>query len=254
MAECRACLVGSCRRVRRLRPGGARYQVLRRAIRAWGPPPRPSTGLADRILAEIQTPMTRSAWADYGSVRRETPVADASGLAAIAAAAAVLAIALPALNRSIDRTQRNGHPVVLHNTPVDPDRDSATNAGDCAGAQHGPGRGDSRDVGPGSLGLRAGRPDQSRRARRGHRARPTASGHASVTGSESIATTVSVPSLDSLVPDTAAAGAMLQQVGDRLSHGVRPLSDTARHAFGFLLGTTVSKPEAPANPPAQKGA
>ena len=37
-------------------------------------------------------------------------------------------------------------------------------------------------------------------------------------------------------------------------HGVRPLSDTARHAFGFLLGTALAKPEVPVNPPAQKGA
>ena len=77
---------------------------------------------------------------------------------------------------------------------------------------------------------------------------------ASVTGSGSVAATVSVPSLDSLAPDTAAAGAMLQQVGDRLTNGVRPLSDTARHAFGFLLGTALAKPEVPVNPPAQKGA
>ena len=66
----RACLAGPCGRVRRLRPGGARYQALRRAIRAWGPPPAPSAGLADRILAEIQTPAP-SAWPVYGSVRRE---------------------------------------------------------------------------------------------------------------------------------------------------------------------------------------
>ena len=69
-----------------------------------------------------------------------------------------------------------------------------------------------------------------------------------------IAATVSVPSLDSLAPDSAAAATMLQQVGDRLATGVRPLSDTARHAFGFLLGPALAKPEVPANPPAQKGA
>jgi hypothetical protein len=45
--------------------------------------------------------------------------------------------------------------------------------------------------------------------------------------------TVPVPSLEPLAPD---ASAVLQQVGDRLSTGVEPLSNTARHAFGFLLG------------------
>ena len=35
----------------------------RRAIRAWGPPPAPPAGLAERILAEIQAP-TPSAWPD----------------------------------------------------------------------------------------------------------------------------------------------------------------------------------------------
>jgi hypothetical protein len=70
----------------------------------------------------------------------------------------------------------------------------------------------------------------------------------------SVVVAVSVPSLDSLAPDTAAAGAMLQQVGDHLTNGVRPLSNTARHAFGFLLGTALAKPEVPVNPPAQKGA
>ena len=109
-------------------------------------------------------------------------------------------------------------------------------------------------MGPGPFGLRAGRPDQPpgldaatgpigarlRRPRSPARDRSAAA--------------VSVPSLDSLAPDTAAAGAMLQQVGDRLTNGVRPLSDTARHAFGFLLGTALAKPEVPVNPPAQKGA
>ena len=63
-----------------------------------------------------------------------------------------------------------------------------------------------------------------------------------------------VPSLAALAPDTAAAETALQQVGDHLATGVRPLSDTARHAFGFLLGPANAKTEVPANPPAPKGA
>jgi hypothetical protein len=45
-----------------------------------------------------------------------------------------------------------------------------------------------------------------------------------------------LPSLDPLGSDAAAASAIVQGVGDRLSAGVGPISDTARHAFGFLLG------------------
>ena len=76
---------------------------------------------------------------------------------------------------------------------------------------------------------------------------------ASITSAGPVTANALVPSLDSLVPD-AAAGAMLQQVSDHFAHGVRPLSDTARNAFGFLRGPTLTKPEVRLNPPAQKGA
>ena len=64
--------------------------------------------------------------------------------------------------------------------------------------------------------------------------------------------TVSVPSLDSFTPDSAAAVATIQQVGDRLASGVRPLSSTA----GLLLpaGPAPPKPPTRANPPAARGA
>jgi len=65
---------------------------------------------------------------------------------------------------------------------------------------------------------------------------------------------VSVPSLGTLAPDSAAAVATLQQVGDHLASGVRPLSSTARQAFGFLLGPTRPKPEARAHSPGARGA
>ncbi len=65
---------------------------------------------------------------------------------------------------------------------------------------------------------------------------------------------VSVPSLDSLAPDSDTAAAMLRQVGDSLVTGVRPFSSTARHAFGFLLGPVPAKPEARTIVPSEKGA
>jgi hypothetical protein len=55
---------------------------------------------------------------------------------------------------------------------------------------------------------------------------------------------VSVPSLDALGSDAIGASRVIEQVGDQLSAGVQPLSSTARHAFGFLLGS----------PPARAGA
>jgi hypothetical protein len=42
---------------------------------------------------------------------------------------------------------------------------------------------------------------------------------------------------------------VLQSVGDRVNAGVRPLSGTARHAFGFLLGPPPGDPKV-ASPPA----
>jgi hypothetical protein len=234
----------------------ARYLALRRAIRAWGPPPAPSAGLTDRILAEIHTP-TAAAWPIYGVVRRELPRTRVLvSIMAAAMAASVLLVFI--LDRVIERRRPNEPMAVLHNTPVEPGRhearDSATLAvdsralnmalseataatWDLARSASEPAARISRQVLDAATG-----PDRSP-------AQP-----ASIAGSRSVVVAVSVPSLDSLAPDTAAAGAMLQQVGDRLTNGVRPLSNTARHAFGFLLGTALAKPEVPVNPPAQKGA
>jgi hypothetical protein len=232
----------------------ARYLALRRAIRAWGPPPAPSAGLTDRILAETQRPRP-SAWPVYGTVRRELPKTRVMISISAAAMAASLLLGL-VLDRSIIQRRRNDRITVLHNTPSNPGRNESRDSStlvfdsralnvalseataatwDLARSASEPAARISRQVLDAATGPDRG-PDQG----------------ASVTGSVVVA--VSVPSLDSLAPDTAAAGAMLQQVSDRLANGVRPLSDTARHAFGFLLGTALAKPEVPVNTPAQKGA
>ena len=65
---------------------------------------------------------------------------------------------------------------------------------------------------------------------------------------------VSVPSLELLTLDTAATAAVWQQVGNELASGVRPLTTTARHAFGFLLGPRPVRPDLRTVPRAQKGA
>src|SRR5262249_49119960 len=64
----------------------------------------------------------------------------------------------------------------------------------------------------------------------------------------------SLPSLLSFTPDSASAVETIQQVGDRLASGVRPLSSSARQAFGFLLGAPAPKPDVRANPPSARGA
>jgi len=212
--------------------------------------------LAERILAEVQTP-TRPAWPVYTAVRRVRIWPIAVGLAATAATAAAIAIALPLLNRSIDRTRLNGPLAVLHNTPVDPGHEECLDSETVAV--------DSRALKLALADATAATWDLARLA-----SEPAArisrqvmgavtdperdeSQPSSLSSSETAA--VAVSSLDALAPRTAAAaGEMLQQVGDHLATGVRPLSETARHAFGFLFGPALAKPEVPVNPPAQKGA
>ncbi len=65
------------------------------------------------------------------------------------------------------------------------------------------------------------------------------------------ALTLPVPSLAPFAPDPSAA---LQQVGDHLASGVRPLSDTARHAFGFLIGPAPDRAAPRNTPQSSKGA
>ena len=253
VAECERALLqhaaecAACGRV------GARYQLLRRAIRAWGPAPSPSAGLADRILAEIEAPR-KTGWPVYRSNTRERLWPTIAGLAAIGAAAAVVVtIASPTLNRSMERAQRDGPTVTLHNTPFDPKRGSATIIGDRRALNVA-----LAEATAATWDLARSASEPAARISRevldaATRSDQTPDELTSNSGPGSVRASVSVPSLDSLVPDTAA-GTMLQQVGDHFTHGVRPLSDTARHAFGFLLGTTLTKPDVRLNPPAQKGA
>jgi hypothetical protein len=234
----------------------ARYQALRRAIRLWGPPPAPSAGLAERILEHLDTP-AREARPVYGGVRRERNWA-IIGLMTGVAAAIIIGLALPFLNQTIDRTRRDAATTALHPTPIRPHLNSGDEAApvdidaralnvalaeatsatwDLARSASEPAARLSRQV----LDVATG-PDQN------------APQPDSVAGSVTVVSAVSVPSLDTLAPDTTAARAVLQQVGDRLTSGVRPLSATARHAFGFLLGTAPAKHQPPVNPVDQKGA
>ncbi len=243
-AECPAC-----------RQVAARYQVLQRAIREWGPPPAPPAGLADRILANLEAPMP-SGWAIYGSVNPRPNWTIFKTMAGVAAAGVLVGLALPAINRAIDRKRLNDPQVVMHNTPTDPHETKRPV----------PPAADARALNVALAEATAATWDLARTASApaarisrqvldaASEPKRNAPQVGSGTGSKAGLTTASVPSLETLAPEATTAGAMLQQVGDRLTSGVRPLSDTARHAFGFLLGPPVPKPEVPTNPPAQKGA
>jgi hypothetical protein len=153
---------------------------------------------------------------------------------------------------------RKGPPIVLHTTPVDP-RDDERRGTKTAPV-------DSRALNLAVAEATAMTWDLARSAsepaaRISRQVLDTASNPEqdravpdTASSSDSVAATIAVPSLDALAPDAETAGAILQQVGDRLATGVRPLSESARHAFGFLLGPPLEKPQVPTNPPAQKGA
>jgi hypothetical protein len=82
---------------------------------------------------------------------------------------------------------------------------------------------------------------------------------ASETGSagpeeELVGLSMTLPSLDPLRSETSGASRVLQQVGDHLSAGAAPLSSTARHAFGFLLGPARVRAGSPAARSSSTGA
>jgi hypothetical protein len=234
---------------------GARYLVLRRAIQSGVQSQAPSAGLADRVLAEIERP-SPSAWAVFGDVLPERIAPVAAVYAVIVTIAATIALFLGSLNRAMLQAQLDRPRIVLHPTPVPKGHDDYTETVPA----------NARQLNTAVAEATAATWDLARSASepaaRISRQVLNAATEAELTSSlpdtdartEPVAARSSIPSLAALAPDTAAAGAMLLQVGDRLAIGVRPLSDTARHAFGFLLGPTIAKPKAPANLPAPKGA
>ena len=120
VGRARACLAGPCGRVPGLPPGGRAVSGPAAGDSAWGPPPAPPAGLADRILAEIQTP-TPSAWAVYGDVsaKPSRPPCAATSRRSRRSSAAI-ALCLAVLNRAMRPTQRNRPPAVLHPHPSMP--------------------------------------------------------------------------------------------------------------------------------------
>ena len=231
----------------------ARYRALQHALASWGPPPPPSANLASRILAELDAPA--ASVLPIKSMMRPRlrwPLA-----ATIAASAAAILIAF-GLNHAYDPWRSGRSQTALLVTPagVDNHTRGPSPDGATAGARSLNHALAEATEATWELARSASEPA----ARIGRQVLDAATSNdasrpAVATSSASRESMVSVPSLGALAPDTAAAGALLQQVGDRLATGVRPLSETARHAFGFLLGPALPKPEVITNqPPSQKGA
>jgi hypothetical protein len=244
------------------RPIAARYQVLRHAIRAWRQPPVPPADLVDRILStpaesmpgtwESGAVLGRRAWRHHRS-----NLAIASGLAASVLVAAFIGLALHRNSRdrvaTPTQTARSDlHPVTVpgtapdQSTTLDRALAEATSATwDLARSASEPAARISRDVLDATTQADP-RPAEASRGASTMVPAGTMEGLASLS--------VPMPLLEPLAPDASAASAVIQQVGDRLSTGVQPLSSTARHAFGFLLGPPRDRTESRTNGRTARGA
>ncbi len=227
-----------------------RYQVLGRALRAWGPPPDAPAGLADRILAAIPAntlPRSRPRTGTPG-VRRFWQVGFPMAAAAAMIAAAITVGLFSRL--MIDRTRpvQQPSPSVAGIPALSRDPDAAV------GTKFNIALADATDA-TWDLARSASEPA----ARIGRQVFDAATSPERTVPRSGIAVgavpdSVTGLSLDALAPDSAAAAATLQQVGDHLASGVRPLSSTARQAFGFLLGPARPKPDVRAHAPGARGA
>jgi hypothetical protein len=210
------------------RQKAAGYQALERSILAWGPAPAPRADLADRILlaARAQAPSARR-W----SLRRHPgrPV-----IRFVAAASIMAIITVGLMTRfSIDRAR---------------DRDRLASAKPGHSQINGPDRSDGPNLNAAFASATEASWDLARSAsepaaRLSRQFLEAATEPRPLQPHESSGGALSVPSLDAFAPDSASAVATMQQVGDHLANGVRPLSSTARRAFGFLVGAPPPKRE-----------
>ena len=225
------------------RQRAAGYQALRQAILAWGEPPAAPATLADRILVAVraQTPSVRQRAGISRTVirlRRSSPVltAVAASILAVVAAGVIAVMTIePARGRQRMASARPAAPRSGFSDSSEHPRLNEALA--------------SATEATWDLARSASEP-----AARLSRQFLDAATVADLEQNSAASAAVSVPSLNALAPDSAAAVATIQQVGDRLTSGVRPLSSTARHAFSFLFGPVPPKPDIRANPPAARGA
>jgi hypothetical protein len=243
------------------RPIAARYQGLRHALRAWRQPPVPPADLVQRILSTPADPPQPRIWQSAAERARWFCCEKQFEVSILAASVFLAVCVVPAINAYL-RRERAERPVTVTGNPADarhviggsvkaPDDDSraplnralaeATSATwDLARSASEPAARISRDVLDAATVAEPG----SGEAPMVDAATGTSDGLASLS--------VPMPSLDPLAPEATAG--VLQQVGDQLSAGVGPLSSTARHAFGFLLGAPGAPAESGPNGRTSRGA
>jgi hypothetical protein len=256
-AECPAC-----------RPIASRYQVLRQAIRAWRQAPGPSADLVQRVLsAPAET--TPRPWTTLASERarrlwRDPKKRQRTLLAGFAATAVLGLLSISSLvGRGRDHEQVRGTvpgDVVerdFHSHALPPESAETSLALDRAVAEATAATWDlARSAS--EPAARIGRDMLDvRRSAGGKPAKQEV--ETSMTAPDDSAHGLAglmmpIPSLDPLGSDATTASAVIQEVGGRLSAGVEPISDTARHAFGFLLGPTRSRAESQDRQPSRTGA
>jgi hypothetical protein len=245
----------------------ARYRVLRQVTRAWRRPPVPPADLVDRILAAAEV-STTSAWPVYADVGRGNPWKHVVALTSVIAAAVLAAILLPALSRMLGRARdaRPTNPPTIVSRPLDHDLPAVSSSTGSPGERPALNRA-LAEATSATWDLARSASEPAARISREMLDATTQSGEVlsesqpegrSASGDHSgrggVGLTVSVPSFAPIAPDPFAASAALQQVGDHLAAGVRPLSDTARHAFGFLIGPAPGQAGPRTSPPSAKGA
>jgi hypothetical protein len=230
----------ACRRV------AGRYEALRLAIHACRPPAAAPDDFADRVLAALTVSPIAMPLGHTGTPRTNRFWHVRLPLAALAASAlAALTVGLLLPKWTIEKTPGNHpEPQVARNDNM---------------PRSEPGSADLMALNDALAGAADATWDLARTAsepaaRFSRQVLDAASGpepRASLPVLALDAGTVS--SLSALAPDSESAVAMLQKVGDRLATEARPLSTTARHAFGFLLTPSLSRPENRPNTRAAKG-
>ena len=184
------------------------YRRLHSSVREWGPPPSPSADLVERVLrrfaaAEPAQAPIQLGWAPRAS---QQPVWWA------AAAAAVLVVAALSLRAILGpgtaaRPLAPGAPPAVAHAPVRPLSEALSHATEA------------------TLDL----------------ARETSAPAARI-GRQVLATTaLAEPSGFEVPVSVSPASDVLQSVGDHVNRGFRPLSGSARHAFGFLIGPALGE-------------
>jgi hypothetical protein len=233
-----------------------RYQALRRALRAWNSPPVAPADLADRILAANAggglTESAALAVVEKRERRRLWPV-----LLAYTSAMAACLLAAAVLKSFVERDQNNRPTPLISSAGATQELHSGGNSSTVRLA-------DSRVLSDALAGATSATLDLARSASEpaarisrqmlDAATEPGSNPEGIIIPGRAVNVAVTVPAFNSLAPDPSAAGAMLREVGDQLASGVSPLSRTARHAFGFLLGPAPAKLEGRGASPAAKGA